>query len=367
MAPTTIPFGDPKAVKKWSGNLFIATMKKSYWDRKFIGDSDEFVIQRLTDLESDAGDTIQFDLSVQLRSKPTYGDNRLQGKEEALRFYSDEVKIDQMRHGVSAGGKMSRKRTIHNIRKIGRDRLSDYWSKFMDQMVTIYMAGSRGVNENFYEDIGWAGHANNPIQAPDAAHLLYGGDATSKATLDSGDKMNAALIRRAKVKAGMMAAVAPENAQMLPVMINGEAHYICVMSEFQSYDMKSADAAGWLEYQKAAAGAEGRNSPLFKGNLGMIDNVVLHDHQDMIRFSDYGAGGNVKAARALFMGRQAGVIAFGATGGYRFSWTEEMQDHGNEPVISAGIIAGAKKTRFNNTDFGNLSLDTAAADPNAAA
>lgn len=94
-----------------------------------MSESDNAVIQRRTDLESDAGDTIDFDLSVQLRQKPTAGDARLQGKEENLRFFSDQVRIDQLRHGVSAGSKMSRKRTVHNIRKIGKDRLSDYWFK----------------------------------------------------------------------------------------------------------------------------------------------------------------------------------------------------------------------------------------------
>lgn len=366
MAPTTVPFGSPLAVKKWSGSLMVDTMRKSYWDRKFIGESDEHAIQRLTDLESDSGDTISFDLSVQLRGKPTYGDQRLQGKEENLRFFSDEVKIDQMRHGVSAGGKMSRKRTIHNIRKIGKDRLSDYWSKFTDQMIFIYTSGARGMNENFIEDVAWTGHATNPIQAPDADHILYGGDATSKASIASDDKMSKALIERAGVKASMMAAVAPENAQMMPLMINGEAHYVTVMSKFQAYDLRTSDTTGWLEIQKALITAEGKNTPIFKGGLGMINNTVLHEHEDVIRFSDYGAGGNVKAARALFLGRQAAVVAFGATGGFRFSWTEEMQDHGNEPVISAGLIVGVKKTRFNNRDFGVLALDTFAQDPNAA-
>lgn len=365
MAPTTIAYGDPKAQKKWSGNLFIATMAKSYWDRKFVGEGDEYCIQRLTDLESDAGDEISFDLSVQLRSKPTYGDNRLQGKEENLRFFSDKVKIDQMRHGVSAGGKMSRKRTAHNVRKIAKDRLSDYWSAFIDQMHFIYLSGARGINENFIEATTWAGHAENAIEAPDADHLLYGGDATSKATIDSADKMSRALIEKAEVKASMMASTSPENAMMMPLMINGERHYVCVMSKFQAHDMRTADTAGWIDIQKAAATAEGRANPIFKGGLGMIKNVVLHEHEDSIRFSDYGAGGDVPSARALFLGRQAGVIAFGATGGFRFSWTEEMQDHGNEPVISGGLIMGMKKTRFNAKDFGVLSLDTAAKDPNA--
>ena len=52
MARTVVPFGDPKAVKKWSASLFIDTCKKSYFERKFISESDNAVIQRLTDLIS---------------------------------------------------------------------------------------------------------------------------------------------------------------------------------------------------------------------------------------------------------------------------------------------------------------------------
>lgn len=362
--PTNIPYGDPKAVKRWSASLFVDITKKSYWDRKFVADSDNAVIQRLTDLESDAGDTISFDLSVQLRQKPTTGDQRLQGKEEALRFFTDEVKIDQMRHGVSAGGKMSRKRTAHNIRKIAKDRLSDYWAKYVDEMNFTYLSGTRGVNEDFTEEVTWVGHAGNPLQAPDVDHILYGGNATGKTSITTDHIMNRALIERAAVKAEMMQAVKPENAQMMPVMINGEAHYVCVMSPFQEHSLRVADTGGWLEIQKAAAAAEGRNNPIFKGSMGMINNVVLHKHRNVVRFSDYGSGANLAAARALFMGRQAGVVAYGSTSGLRFSWSEEMQDHGNEPVVSAGVILGVKKTRFNGRDFGVLAIDTYAPNPN---
>lgn len=365
MTQTVVAFGDPKAQKKWSGALFIDITKKSYFDRKFIGTSDEFAIQRLTDLESEAGDTISFDLSIQLRNKPTYGDRRLEGKEESLRFFTDQLKIDQMRHGVSAGGKMSRKRTAHNMRQIGKNRLSDYWSKFNDQMIFIYLSGSRGINEDFIEDTTWAGHAENPIQAPDADHIIYGGDAVSKATIDTADIMSRSLIERAQVKARMMSAKDPKNANMLPIQINGEPHYVCVMSPFQEHDLRTNDQGGWLEIQKAAATAEGRANPIFKGGLGMINNTVLHSHEWSVRFNDYGAGGNLQAGRALFMGRQAGVIAFGSAGGFRYTWTEETKDHGNEPVVASGVIDGVKKTRFNDRDYGVISLDTAAKDPNA--
>ncbi|MEY9435577.1 N4-gp56 family major capsid protein [Bradyrhizobium elkanii] len=362
---TIVPFGDPKAQKKWSGSLFIDTVKKSYFERKFTSESDNAVIQRLTELDSGPGDTISYDLSVQLRGKPTYGDKVADGKEEDLKFFTDEVYIDQMRHPVSAGGKMTRKRTAHNLRTVAKERLSDYWSKFIDEMHFIYLSGARGINEDFTESVDWQGHAGNPIQAPDAGHILYAGAATSKATVTNTDTMSRETVERAQVKARMMRAQDPTTANMLPVKINGEDHYCMVMSPFDEHNLRVKDEKGWLEIQKAAAAAEGRNNPLFKGSLGMINNTVLHSHESVIRFADYGASGNLPASRSLFMGRQAGVVAYGTEGGLRFSWKEESKDYGNQQNVIAGTIIGIKKTRFNGKDFGVMAVDSYSKDPNA--
>lgn len=366
MGQTVIPFGDPKAQKKWSASLFTETIKKSYFER-FIGTSENSVIQRKTDVESDAGDRISFDLSVQLRGAPTSGDDRLKGKEEALKFYTDEVIIDQLRKSVSAGGKMTNKRTSHNLRQVAKDRLSDYWSQYIDELHFIYLSGARGINQDYLEGTAYAGHAGNPLRAPDAQHLIFGGSATSKATLTTSDKMSRELIERAANKARMMRARDPKTANLLPVTVMGERHYIMLMSPDQEYDLRTEQGAqGWLEIQKAAAASEGKNNPIFKGGLGMINNIVLHSHESVVRFNDYGAGSNVNAARALFLGKQAGVIAYGnGGGGLRFNWVEEVDDFGNEPVVAAGTIIGVSKTRFNNRDFGVVSIDTAAKDPNA--
>lgn len=363
MTSTVLPFGDPKAQKRWAALLSVEAMKKSYFTRKFVGEEANNIIQRKTELESDAGDRVSFDLSVMLRNKPTTGDNRVKGKEENLRFFTDEVVIDQARHAVSAGGKMSRKRTVHDLRKVARDRLSDYWSQYIDELHFMYLSGARGINQDYIEPTDFTGHAGNALQAPDAQHILYAGSATSKATITTGDKMSRALIERAATASRMMRALDPNAANMLPVMLDGEARYVVIMSPFQEYDLRAADAQGWLDIQKAAAAAEGRDNPIFKGGLGMVNNVILHSHESTIRFSDYGAGGNLPAARAIFLGRQAGVVAYGTAGGLRYDWKEEEDDYGNEPTVVAGTIIGIKKTRFNSKDFGVIALDTYSANP----
>lgn len=366
MSQTVVAFGDAKAQKKWSANLAVDTRKKSYFENRFIGTDDNAVIQRKTELETGAGDRISFDLCVQMRNRPTYGDQRLEGKEESLKFYTDEVIIDQVRHAASAGGKMSRKRTAHDMRMIAKNRLGDYFSRLVDELFFMYLSGARGINQDFIEATDYTGFAGNSFDAPDASHQLYGGSATSKASLTSGDKMTTTVIEKAINKAEMMQALDPKVANMVPVTNGADNQYVLLMSPFQEYDLRTNSTTGqWLDIQKAAATAEGRKNPIFLGGLGLLNNTVLHKHRNVIRFSDYGSGSNVAAARALLLGRQAAVVAYGTANGMRYSWEENTKDYGNEPTVASGFIGGIKKTRFNGKDFGVLSIDTAAADPNA--
>lgn len=367
MAVTSIPHSDAKTVKKWSGNLSIDQGRKGYFSRKFMssGEVPTTPIYKLTDLESGAGDTISYDLNMQLKMQPIEGDQRLQGKEEKLEFYSDEVYIDQLRGGVNTGGRMTAKRTIHDLRKTSKTRQGDWWARVFDELLFMYCSGARGVNTEFVYDAAYAGFANNPFTAPDSEHLVIAG-AKAKATLLSSDKMTLTEIDKCVAYSSMMVGGNGGTPQLQPCQIEGsEAKYVCVMNPWQVFDVRTNAATGqWLDIQKAAAAAEGRNSPIYKGNLGEYNNVILHEHANIVRFSDYGAGANVAAARALFLGIQAAVVAFGSPGsGLRFGWNEETDDRGNEVVITTNTIVGIKKCTFNGKDFGVMAIDTAAAKP----
>jgi len=367
MAKTIIGLNDPKAVQKYSAFLAVDTARISYWNKKFMGKGEESPtpVQMLPHLENDAGEKISFDLSVQLKMEPVEGDDTLEGQEEDLNFYTDNVYIDQLRGGVNTGGRMTRKRTIHNLRKIARKRQSEWWGRVFDELFFMYCSGTRGINADYIFRTSYAGFAGNAFAAPDSEHLMYGGSATSKATIAATDKFDLGLIDKAKAEATMMGGGVQETPQIQPIMIDGEEHYCVVMNPWQEYDVRTnANTGQWLDIQKAAASAEGRNNPIFKGALGMYNDVILHSHKGVIRFDDYGAGANVGAARALFLGRQAMVCAFGSAGsGLRFDWHEESRDNGNQAVITTSTICGIKKTQFNSKDFGVISLDTAAAKP----
>lgn len=363
---TTVSVNDPKAVKRWATALAVDTEKQTYWS-KFIGTGENNIIERKVELEEDAGDTITFDLSMRLRGAPTYGDNVVEGTEEPLNFYSDQIRIDQVRKGASAGGRMTRKRTLHNLRRIAKDRTAEYMAEWTDDMLFSYLSGDATLSAVNQDSKFTAAFAGNPIEAPDAAHILYAGAATSKATLQATDKMTVALIERVSVKPRMMNAVNPDVVKMSPVSVDGAKRFVLLMSPFQAHDLRvETGDLSWSKIQQALWTSRGSKNPISEGGLGMVNNTILHDHEGVRRWNDYGAGSNVSAARALLLGRQAGVVAYGAAGnGTRFSWVEKMFDADNQVAIYAGAIMGAKKSRFNGRDFGVCAVDTACKDPNA--
>lgn len=368
MARTIIGVNDAKAVKKWAGMLAYDTSHKSYFNSRFMarGAEAEVPIQILTDLESDAGEQISYDLLAELKMAPVEGEDILEGKEEGQKFYTDQIYIDQARCGVNTGGRMTRKRTLHDLREKAKRQQSSWWARLMDELLFIYLSGARGINANFLLPTGYTGRANNALVSPDTNHVLYGGDATAFNNLDANDKFDLRLVDRAKTKADSQGGGATDIPVLQPCKIDGEETFVCVMHTFQEDDLRSNTSTGqWMDIQKAAAAAEGRKNPLFKGSLGMYRGVILHSHRNVIRFNTAGSGA-VESARALFMGSQAAVVAFGSPGtNLRFDWHEETRDNGDKVVISTSSIFGIKKVTFTTAagaqDFGAFALDTAAA------
>lgn len=370
---TLIGINDPQAVKKWSTALGVAVNKTSYFAKRMMGmgvDS-RLPIQRMDDLESDAGEEVTFDLLMPMNMEPIIGDEVLDGKEQPLKYYTDRLRIDQVRGGVDLGSRMTRKRTLRNIRTDAKRVATDWWARLYDELFFIYLSGSRGTQTGYIWPTNSAFFAVNTLTAPDSMHIQYPNTATSKATIATTDIMDLRMIDRAVAKAETMGGDGSDDISMIPCDIEGDKRYVELMHTFQFDALKSSTATGqWLDIQKAAAAAQGQQSPIFKGSEGMYANTVIHKHRNVIGFADYGAGGNLPARRALFLGAQAAAIAYGSPGtGMRFDWTEESKDHSNSVKIGTNSIFGVKKVTYKSKDgltvrdFGVIAQDTYAKDP----
>lgn len=361
MAATEFALNAALAVQRWSTSLAVEAEVKQYF-RRFMGTGDNALIKVQKELTKKAGEKITVALCMKLSGDGIEGDNVIEGTsaEEALTFFNDSLFIDQRRKGTKSKGKMSEQRVPYNLRRRGRNALAVWWGEDYDQQIMMYLAGARGVDTSFHVDTPYTGRANNTITAPESTHQLYGGNATAKTDVDTADKMHLNVVERALAKAETL------DPMMRPLQFEGENKFVMLMHTWQAYDLRTSISANdWIDIQKTA-GARGDENLVYQNALGEYAGVVMHKHRNVIRFSDYGATGTGTAARALFLGAHAGIIAWGGGGAYgRYSWNEEMDDRGNALVITAGAIFGVKKSIYNTLDFGVVAIDTHCADPNA--
>lgn len=284
---TNFAVNDPLAVKLWAKKLMVEAIQQT-WFRKFISDDGNNIIQQLDDAEKGAGDTINYGLRMQLIGPGVQGDGVLEGQEEALTTYADKVLIDQLRHAVNVGGRMTQQRVPFELREEGRLGLQDWWANRMDTAFFNHLCGNT-------MQVNTAYTGNNSTLAP--TNLILPSGVANEGALASTNTFNINLldygVELAYTKAPLIR----------PIKVEGEEKYVAFLHPFQVTDLRVNTATGqWLDIQKAAAGAEGRNNPMFKGSLGMYRGVILHSHRNVIRFNNAGAGANVEAARALFLG-----------------------------------------------------------------
>lgn len=270
-------------------------------------------------------------------------------------YYQDSVAINQLRNAHSFTT-MTSQRTIHDLRADGKTNLAKWFRDRYDQYGMDYLCGNTSRSHG------------QTATAPDSDHYIVSGDVTNSGTiatdegsLGTNDQITLADIDYA-VELGETLTPPIE-----PAIINGEEHYALIMHPYSVTDLRLNTAASsytsWPEIQMNAA-KRGKDNPLFTGALGIYNGVVLMKNNRI-----YNPTGNVR--RNVFMGAQAGVIAFGnaydkigqAKMGpeHMFSWYEDTDDYGNERGIAAGSVFGIKATLYNSKDFGKIVITSYAA------
>lgn len=358
MADTSFGTNNALAVKLFSRKLFTESLKKC-WLYKFIGSDDNSMIQILPDTAEGPGDKITYPLRMQLSGAGVSGDGTLEGNEEDLTMYSDSILIDQLRHAVRSGGKMSEQRVTFSVREGALDGLSDWWADRIDTCGFNQLCGNTG-----QADLRYTG--NNATVAPSSANVYYAnqevsGGPTTDLLVCSGSASavfkitfldNA--IERAKVN----------TPAIRPIKLKGESYYVAFLHPFQVTNMRQSTSTGqWLDIQKAAmTGGQITQNPIFSGALGMYNNVIIHESTRIPRVqnsADYTASNLMGAYRAVVCGAQAATIAFGQnSAGNKVEWVEELFDYSNKLGVAAGMIFGIKKTRFNSVDFGTVAISS---------
>jgi len=343
MAITVIGTTDNKASKLWSKALFRDTLAKMYF-KKFMGEGSGSIVQVLTETKKSKGDKVTFALRMQLSGAGRTGQQTLEGNEEDLSFYDSAVYIDLMRHAAKIDTTITQQRVEYNLRKEVRDGLSDWWAQRLDSYMFRYLAGDTSVT-----------FAGNTASSADSSHVVFASTCTAESQLTTAMPVTLTLIDKA-VK------IAKTNSPIVrPINIDGDSYYAVVLHPYQVYDLRTSTNTGqWLDIEKAAMmGGKIKDNPIFTGALGLYNGCILYESNN-VHVGAYGAS-SVNVYRALLLGAQAGVIAFGQENGVdHFTWREELYDYGKNLGVAASAIWGMQKCVFNSKDFGVVTIATGA-------
>jgi N4-gp56 family major capsid protein len=327
MTDTTVLTGSASTAKRWARKWWMAAKHESFfYSRGLVGPEEEtnYVIVEKSDLEKDKGDKITFGQWQHLSGSGISGDSTLEGSEEEMSDYTDDVTINQIRNAVRPNGRVTEQRHAakqNTMRQVAKNLLKVWMADYIDSKL--------------FTDL-----STSPTKA------IYGGDATATTDIESGDYFDLNLITKAETLAGKSTPL------IKPVAMKGDRMFVCVMSLDQAYDLKE-QSSRWEQAQREAQG-RGNKNPLFSGALGMWDNTVLHKHQNVATSAVWGGSSNLAGATALFLGVGAGAIAYAK----KKTWNEKTFDYGNKTGYAVGSIFGSTKVVFNSNDHAVIGILT---------
>jgi len=422
MGATTLPYGSPQAITLQSAGLFAANMQRNTTLNRLTGkfpqqadaestirkqSSNEMPIVRCMDLQKMAGDEITFDLINPMGGKPIMGSRNAEGLGRAMSFSQDRLRINQARYPISAGDTMTQQRTPHELRKLGRALGENYMNRLADQLILTHLAGARGFHDNIEwavpkaSDADFAEIAVNTVKAPTKnRHFMSTGSGmeTIKAsgneiTIATTDVMNADLVDALRTQLDSMAVPPP------PVVFEGDKmaadsplRVLLVSSEqYTSFLQSNSGSFRTLQANAMARSQQAGNNPLFMGDAGLWNGILIIKMPKPIRFysgdslrwcasytsetetatdlvpAAFGTGYAVD--RAILLGGQALAEAWGkhVKTGNPFFFSEKELDHGDKLELLVGAINGRSKIRFEIdhgdskqfTDYGVMAIDTA--------
>lgn len=365
MARTTILPTDPNKRKAWAAAVAEDAAKEQYFARLMGPEGSRSAVIKKTELEKGAGDEVTTALVAKLRGAPITEGKKLAGQEFRLQHSAHTMRINEFRHGVNVGARIEQSRVGFNLKKQGREKLTEYIKELYEEVIVMAASGARGVGDEIQHfGTDYAGYPN-ALRAPDAAHLFVGTDGgKAKNTLATTDKLSLATVNKLRTKSKKMLGGAPDKAvKMTPIRKGGKDCFVlAVLPEVMQDIRDDVGTQGWFEAQKALTAAVGKESEIFKGGAGMFNGVLIDEMEVGVKFNDYGAGANVNAARSLFLGANAVAVAHGTKGmadGMSVSLDEDMDDRKHDHILFFEMIFGADKAQFNGMDYGMITVDSA--------
>lgn len=351
----------------WSKELLDDVMRDVENVMRFMGEDQNNIVQVSRSLQKSKGDVETFGLVARLAGFGVTGDDELEGNEESMNSFSEQVAIDQIRNAVRLKGKLDAQKVVYDQIKTAREVLRTWMKEFYCQQIFLKLGG---VTNTTLTDINGivvgtrATWSNTPDFIPDADEAYTGSRLrymnagnVSTASLTSSHTMTLDVVTDAATKATLA------SPKIQRISGDGDDFFVMYLHPIQAAQLrKSSD---WKTAQENAKVRSDKN-PVFRGALGYWSNVLLLENEfvpvldvsvagNSFRGAATGTDCNVDVARALLCGRQAALVAEASN---PEALVVEQFDYKNKDGVAANFIGGCQKAVFNSKEFGVIAVDS---------
>lgn len=372
------------AERRWLSDEYVTPyLRQSGFDR-YMGSGTDAIIRLLrgTDIGNGAKSVVM-PLVGLLRGEGVSGSQVLEGNEEDMDTYADEIRVTYRRNGVKVPKSESYKTTLDLLR-VARPRLRDWAANIVlkkgliQQMQGIVVPGVTVTETDGSTYQGpdsvipytqATAAQRNAFVVNNSDRILFGADianassgimATALATIDNtNDKLTPALISKAKriaqATATIDATVTNNVSPITPYTTrDGEEWFVMFVHPRAMRDLRNDPT---MTQANREAMERGKDNPLFRGGDLLWDGVIIREIFDLELIAGAGASG-IDVAHNFLAGQSALAVAYGEEPRII---TDRDQDYQFRPAVAVQELIGIKKTSYAGRQYGGVSVMTAAA------
>jgi hypothetical protein len=209
-----------------------------------------------------------------------------------------EIKIDLLTKMVDAGGRMSRKRTKHDLREVAKAQIGAYFPALADQTAIVHLAGARGTEENedwivpVQTDADFESIVINPVKAPSAnRHFVVSGDTLTRsgaalASIEPTDILTLDFLGKIKTMIDERA-VRLQSVKLAGDKMQGASHLWLLYVTPRQYELLKQSASGKIETLQANALKRANfagQHPVFFSDSFLYESILVNKLPYNIRF-----------------------------------------------------------------------------------
>lgn len=336
MAFTTVQAANVEEV--WDADFFKAYVRANRFKR-YMGTTENSIIQTRADLTKKAGDGITLPLITELVGAGQTGNGLLEGNEEALGNYGHKVDVSTIRHAVAVTDN-DQQFTGITLREAGKEMLK-LWAmaKLRNDIITALGSKSGTAYGSASEAVkdAWLVANNDRVMFGDGSVGGFTDHSADLALTTAAMKLTKEVVSKAKARAEQA------SPKIRPVSVGEDSENFVLFCDARAFRDLKADLGTSLQN----AQERGDSNPLWNDGDLMWDGVVIRKIQEIASIGTVGASS--AAISPYFL---CGAQALGVAWAQMTKSTTDTRDYGFVKGVGIHEMRGVEKLIYNGKDHG---------------